>query len=76
MLSPGAAHRAAAAAREAASYAASSGIVIGRPRTGDAVVWFTNSGRGLRLGRLLLPHLLPGEHRALDWLQVGATLDA
>ncbi|RZI66814.1 MAG: class A beta-lactamase-related serine hydrolase, partial [Variovorax sp.] len=51
-------------------------FVIGDVRTRDAVVWFANSARGLRLARLVLPATLPGEHRSLDWLQIGASLDA
>lgn len=46
-------------------------FVMGNPGTKDAVVWFANSARGLRLGRLVLPVLLPGEHASMDWLQVG-----
>jgi CubicO group peptidase (beta-lactamase class C family) len=49
-------------------------FVIGNRRTKDAVVWFANSARGLRLGRLLLPMILPGPHASLDWLQVGQTV--
>lgn len=49
-------------------------FVMGRPATGDAVIWFANSARGLRLGRLVLPLVLPGQHAALEWLQVGRTL--
>lgn len=49
-------------------------FVLGHPRTKDAVVWFANSARGLRPGRLLLPAVIPGHHQALDWLQVGRTL--
>jgi len=49
-------------------------FVMGNPSTKDAVVWFANSARGLRLGRLLLPVILPGRHASMDWLQVGATL--
>lgn len=49
-------------------------FVIGTLATKDAVVWFANSARGLRLGRVLLPLILPGPHASLDWLQVGATV--
>jgi CubicO group peptidase (beta-lactamase class C family) len=50
-------------------------FVIGNLHTRDAVVWFANSARGLRLARLVLPLEMPGEHRALDWLQIGSTLE-
>lgn len=49
-------------------------FVIGNPKTKDAVVWFANSARGLRLGRLVLPEILPGPHAAMEWLQVGSTV--
>lgn len=49
-------------------------FVIGKRATGDAVVWFANSARGLRPGRRVLPLVLPGSHSALDWLQVAQTL--
>jgi CubicO group peptidase (beta-lactamase class C family) len=50
-------------------------FVIGNLRTRDAVVWFANSARGLRLARLVLPLVMPGDHRALDWLQIDSTLE-
>lgn len=49
-------------------------FVMGNPVTKDAVMWFANSARGLRLGRQLLPAVFPGAHASLDWLQVGATV--
>jgi CubicO group peptidase (beta-lactamase class C family) len=49
-------------------------FVMGSPRTKNAVVWFANSARGLRLGRLVLPVVLPGPHAAMEWLQVGRTV--
>jgi CubicO group peptidase (beta-lactamase class C family) len=49
-------------------------FVMANPRTKDAVVWFANSARGLRLGRLVLPVILPGQHASMDWLQVGGTV--
>jgi CubicO group peptidase (beta-lactamase class C family) len=49
-------------------------FVMGNPCTKDAVVWFANSARGLRLGRLILPAVIPGPHEAMEWLQVGQTL--
>jgi len=50
-------------------------FVIGNVASQDAVVWFTNSARGLRLGRFILPAILPGPHRSLEWLQIGSTLE-
>jgi hypothetical protein len=38
------------------------------------VVWFANSARGLRLGRMVLPAAVPGRHEAVEWLQVSQTL--
>ncbi|RYZ04813.1 MAG: class A beta-lactamase-related serine hydrolase [Comamonadaceae bacterium] len=49
-------------------------FVMGHPATKDAVVWFANSARGLRLGRSILPAVIPGRHEAMDWLQVARTL--
>lgn len=50
-------------------------FVMGNPTTKDAVVWFSNSARGLRLGRIVLPVVLPGVHASLEWLGVGATVE-
>lgn len=41
----------------------------------EAVVWFANSARGLRLARQVLPEVLPGAHQSLEWLQVGGTVE-
>jgi CubicO group peptidase (beta-lactamase class C family) len=49
-------------------------FVMGKLATGDAVVWFANSARGLRLARRILPLVLPGQHRSVEWLQVAKTL--
>jgi hypothetical protein len=49
-------------------------FVMGNPRREDAVVWFANSARGLRPGRLVLPAVIPGRHEAMEWLQVGQTM--
>ncbi|MGA0572915.1 serine hydrolase domain-containing protein [Variovorax sp. VNK109] len=52
--------------------------VVGNMRTKDAVVWFANSARGLRLARRILPAVFPAApvaFRSMDWLQIGATLD-
>lgn len=45
--------------------------VLGNRVTQDAVVWFANSARGLRLAHLLLPAAVPGEHPSVQWLQIG-----
>lgn len=50
-------------------------FVMGNTRTRDAVVWFTNSARGLRLARRILPATLPGDHRSLEWLQIANTIE-
>lgn len=47
---------------------------MGNLRTRDAVVWFANSARGLNLARQFLPVILPGQHRSIEWLQIGQTL--
>jgi CubicO group peptidase (beta-lactamase class C family) len=49
-------------------------FAMGHRDTKDAVVWFANSARGLRLARRVLPVVLPGQHRSLDWLQIARTL--
>ena len=46
-------------------------FVMGSVSQQDAVVWFANSARGLRLARQVLPAVLPGSHRSLEWLQIG-----
>lgn len=51
-------------------------FVMGDRHSRNAVVWFANSARGLRLARTILPVTLPGTHHSLDWLQIGHTLDA
>ena len=45
--------------------------VLGNRVTQDAVVWFANSARGLRLAHLLLPAAVPGDHPSVQWLQIG-----
>lgn len=49
-------------------------FAMGKPATGDGVVWFANSARGLRLARRVLPALLPGPHPGLEWLQIARSL--
>lgn len=50
-------------------------FVMGNLSSQDAVVWFANSARGLRLARQVLPEILPGPHPCLDWLRIGRTLE-
>lgn len=50
-------------------------FVMGNLNTRDAVVWFANSARGLRLARQVLPEILRGPHSSLDWLQIASTLE-
>ncbi|NPT47810.1 serine hydrolase [Paraburkholderia sp. 1N] len=45
--------------------------VVGNRTTRDAVVWFANSARGLRLAHSVLPETVPGEHPSVQWLQIG-----
>jgi CubicO group peptidase (beta-lactamase class C family) len=51
-------------------------FVMGSIERQDAVVWFANSARGLRLAHRILPEILPGHHRLLEWLRVEAELAA
>ncbi|QGZ64977.1 serine hydrolase domain-containing protein [Paraburkholderia acidisoli] len=46
-------------------------FVMGNRATQDAVVWFANSARGLRLVHEVLPHALAGDHPAVRWLRIG-----
>jgi CubicO group peptidase (beta-lactamase class C family) len=46
--------------------------VLGNRSTRDAVVWFANSARGLRLAHSVLPLTVPGEHPSVQWMQIGA----
>lgn len=50
-------------------------FVMGNVSKQDAIVWFANSARGLRLARRVLPEVLPGPHPSLEWLQIGSTLE-
>jgi CubicO group peptidase (beta-lactamase class C family) len=50
-------------------------FVMGSLHARNAVVWFANSARGLRLARRILPATLPGHHRSLEWLQIPGTLE-
>lgn len=44
---------------------------VGNRATRDAVVWFANSARGLRLAHSVLPLAVPGEHPSVRWMQIG-----
>jgi CubicO group peptidase (beta-lactamase class C family) len=46
-------------------------FVLGNRATRDAVVWFANSARGLRLAHSVLPETVAGEHPSVAWLQIG-----
>jgi CubicO group peptidase (beta-lactamase class C family) len=46
-------------------------FVLANRTTQDAVVWFANSARGLRLAHEVVPQAVPGEHPALEWLRIG-----
>ena len=45
--------------------------VVGNRATRDAVVWFANSARGLRLAHSVLPLTVQGEHPSVQWMQIG-----
>lgn len=45
--------------------------IVGNRLTQDAVVWFANSARGLRLAHLVLPATVPGEHPSVRWMDIG-----
>jgi len=45
--------------------------VVGNRATQDAVVWFANAERGLRLAHSILPAAVPGEHPGVQWLKIG-----
>jgi CubicO group peptidase (beta-lactamase class C family) len=46
-------------------------FVLANRDTQDAVVWFANSARGLRLIHTLAPDLVPGAHPSISWLRIG-----
>lgn len=37
----------------------------------DAVVWFANSARGMRLIHTVVPEVVAGDHPAVQWLRIG-----
>jgi hypothetical protein len=45
--------------------------VLANRETGDAVVWLTNSSRGLRLADAILPETVPGDHPSVHCLGIG-----
>jgi CubicO group peptidase (beta-lactamase class C family) len=45
--------------------------VVGNRATRDAVVWFANSARGLRLAHHVLPLAVPGPHPSVQWMKIG-----
>lgn len=45
--------------------------VVGNRVTRDAVVWFANSARGLRLAHLILPAVFHEEHPSVEWMKIG-----
>ncbi|SMG54877.1 serine hydrolase domain-containing protein [Paraburkholderia susongensis] len=47
-------------------------LVFANRATQDAVVWFANSDRGMRLVHKVLPEAVPGEHPAVGWLRIGS----
>ncbi|CAM3484078.1 Beta-lactamase-related domain-containing protein [Bordetella sputigena] len=46
-------------------------LVVANRTTRDAVAWFTNSARGLRIAHSILPATVPGDHPCLRWLGIG-----
>ncbi|QIN62598.1 Penicillin-binding protein 4* [Caballeronia sp. SBC1] len=46
-------------------------FVLANRDSQDAVVWFANSARGLRLAHTVLPATVPGEHPSIEWLRIG-----
>jgi CubicO group peptidase (beta-lactamase class C family) len=46
-------------------------LVLANRQTKDAVVWFANSARGLRLAHTVVPVTVDGEHPSIQWLHIG-----
>lgn len=46
-------------------------FVLANRDSQDAVLWFANSARGLRLIHTVLPETVPGEHPSARWLRIG-----
>jgi hypothetical protein len=46
-------------------------LVLANRTTKDAVVWFANSARGLRIAHSVVPQTVPGDHPSIRWLRLG-----
>ncbi|KFG94163.1 hypothetical protein GQ56_0127610 [Burkholderia paludis] len=46
-------------------------FVLANRATRDAVVWFANSARGMRLVHAVAPEVVAGDHPAIQWLRIG-----
>ena len=46
-------------------------FVLANRVTKDAVVWFANSARGMRLIHAVVPETVSGEHPSIQWLRIG-----
>lgn len=46
-------------------------VVLANRETQDAVVWFANAARGLRLAHTVVPLTVPGDHPCIKWLNIG-----
>jgi CubicO group peptidase (beta-lactamase class C family) len=46
-------------------------FVLANRVTKDAIVWFANSARGLRLVHTVVPGVVTGEHPSVQWLRIG-----
>jgi CubicO group peptidase (beta-lactamase class C family) len=47
-------------------------LVLANRATQDAIVWFANSARGLRLVHTVVREAVPGDHPAVKWLRIGS----
>jgi CubicO group peptidase (beta-lactamase class C family) len=46
-------------------------FILANRATKDAVVWFANSARGMRLIHTVVPETVSGEHPSVQWLRIG-----
>jgi hypothetical protein len=46
-------------------------LMLANRTTNDAVVWFANSARGLRLAHAVVPQVMTGAHPSIAWLRIG-----
>ena len=46
-------------------------FILANRVTKDAVVWFANSARGMRLIHAVVPETVTGEHPSVQWLRIG-----